>query len=234
MMGLAHGTQRVCHAVIGIGVLMWAAAYFHVLGRLGAPALERHVLDYAWVWVLLAVFGAAIAQKMAERKSTPPDGAWNRARWHDDLRSVAYIAGGLFVASHAVRAVHDGRASSHWPSAPAQLIEAEERRSRGGSRLVVRYTYTVDGQPYESDRVWFGTSLLDTASARLRKELLHELRSSALVARYDPIRPARAVLKPGVQNGTLVFLGIGVAILYGGASTLIKRRCWIDSGRGDD
>lgn len=85
---------------------------------------------------------------------------------------------------------------------------------------VVEYTYQVMGQPYTSRRIAYGASQFDKNTARQKVEQYPQ--GKTLEVRYNPDKPAEAVLETAVAGGKVfqvvgfLFLAIGlVCVLVG-------------------
>ena len=126
-------------------------------------------------------------------------------------------AAGLYFGVVGARNVYRGQVSRGWPTAEARLIRADVaverdtrigRRTRRWKRLHVRYVYSVDGRAYESSEIAFGGVW---SSAQSKLDQIRAMRP--LLARYDPRRPAVAVLEPGVTAWALLFSAIGLSAL---------------------
>lgn len=93
-------------------------------------------------------------------------------------------------------------ASADWPTTPGEVTHfsrQEPRGDRAGSGAVrVTYTYQVDGQVYSSSRY-------DAGGHPGRDAVV----PTPLIVRYDPARPASAVLVSGVPGRLWYQLGFG-------------------------
>ena len=117
--------------------------------------------------------------------------------------ALCAIACGLILAGRiTIRRAAD---SEKWPVVPGVVLESavaavrEDGRQR--FRPTVRYSYEVDGQRYECNRIqWAAEGFRKYTRAR---RLLDRYRSgSAVKVHYDPSRPGFAVLQTG-HSGVL-------------------------------
>ena len=114
------------------------------------------------------------------------------------LVAIAFFLDGRIIA-------HEKEASLTWPTTPGTITSCELREVRNKPRRlpyeIVRYTvdvtysYTVDGEPYEGDRVALIDSLWSEGSAQAR-ESKYQVGTTHPVY-YNPDDPSRAVLEPG-------------------------------------
>ena len=105
------------------------------------------------------------------------------------------------------------RAARHWPVARARVICSKiNRNSKGGRWATVRYAYEVRGAQHQSTRLSFVQTNLSGPQA---DAVLARYPSGAEVeVRYDPDRPAYAVLEPTGDVRTLRMAGIFIAAAF--------------------
>ena len=140
------------------------------------------------------------------------------ARWQSPLYFGAVAALWLGVA---VRSLVLARASRGWPTTEGRLLDAElgagtlvRGRVTPFHALLVRYEYRVAGTNYRGERLAFGWRPLLAQRARMR-----QLRAGrSVTVAYDPARPQRAVLDPGVSGWTLLSAA--------GATCALGLVCW--------
>lgn len=160
-------------------------------------------------------------------QSPTPAGAWSLAL----LGTLTTLIGaaGLWAALDLAAS---GTASAGWRTVSGTVTESrvDTRIDIGGSdfgryassgtrtyehRPVMRYTYTVDGVPYTSDRVRFGERNAERGEgARDRAQAEADLYPAGTHVKVfvDPGAPADAVLEPGRQP-TPWMLGVGAIAL---------------------
>ncbi len=100
-----------------------------------------------------------------------------------------------------------GLQSTGWPGAEAEFLEV--RWEEDGHVAQARYTYSVDGERYESDRVSYGYY---SESDKVRSALAGRVVGDRTTAFYDPDEPARAVLVPGVHWLEWLMVGGGLFV----------------------
>ena len=125
------------------------------------------------------------------------------------------------IAIYYLWSALEGILAYRWPLVPGEVeswsIEEEPSRFSRGYTPTVIYSYLVAGTKYQGKRLRFGNNgyfLRASAESRLSPYLV----SSNVRVRYDPRRPGRAVLEPGVGASTifnLVFfcLALGVVVI---------------------
>lgn len=93
--------------------------------------------------------------------------------------------------------LHYARQSKQWPHAPGRIVTSEVRSSSSEGvtsySADIEYVYTVQGVEYRSDVVVIGGHSYGANATVKRYSLGSEVSVS-----YDPGKPKRAVLQPGV------------------------------------
>lgn len=104
---------------------------------------------------------------------------------------------GVLLAVGTLVSVRKSRATSRWPSAQAQLVDAgleDGDRYEDQKVLFLRYSYTVGGKTYAGSGIRPHHAVDQTES----EELLAKLkRSKAFLVRYNPSNPEEAYVLPG-------------------------------------
>lgn len=126
------------------------------------------------------------------------------------------LAAGWFVFSvyGDVKAVQN----LFWPSADGTVISGEVaivHSTKGASKPIIRYSYSVDGKEYESDRY---SSTVARGSSFWAKEVVDQHPAgSAIKVYYNPENPSKSVLDRGFQKDDLVmtFLSLGILAMLG-------------------
>lgn len=128
------------------------------------------------------------------------------------------LAAGWFVFSvyGDVKAVQ----TLFWPSADGTVISGEvavvhSTKGASKSKPIIRYSYSVDGQEYESDRY---SSTVARGSSFWAKEVVDQHPAgSAIKVYYNPENPAKSLLDRGFQKDDLVmtFLSLGILAMLG-------------------
>jgi hypothetical protein len=142
------------------------------------------------------------------------------------LLGVGLIISGLLAVIEGGYYGFHGMASRHWPSVEARLFGAQVVTAYTPSRgdyqtrdVRVIYDYTVGGRRYTSSGISFGNELKSLLTPSAQMEAIRQERPT--LAYYDPARPGRAVLHPGLTFGALQWLVIGLASVLGGV--LLRR-----------
>lgn len=122
---------------------------------------------------------------------------------------------GLVVTGYAAPALWRGWRALQWPSAAGRVVAAGVRyhgARSGGYLPKVSYDYVVDGEALTGARLRFGGRTL--RSERGARAALGGAEPGAAVSvYYDPRRPRRSVLRPGVAAGDLFWLAAGMIAL---------------------
>ena len=123
------------------------------------------------------------------------------------MSATAIAAIALFLAIAIGAWVWSGRqgerAASSWAIVQGRVVESrvEPQNEPGGGRPSIRYVvriayeYEVAGKTYRSDRVRFRGSVLHATPATAEAERARHPLGSTVTVRYDPARPAAAVLE---------------------------------------
>jgi hypothetical protein len=107
-----------------------------------------------------------------------------------------------------IRGVVQEAAARNWPTVAGRITSSQvkvEHDSEGGNSYnpIVRYSYRVDGRPYEGERVKFGFKSSTRAAAQhmIKKYYV----GGDVNVHHDPHKPAEAVLETDVLTGTDLF-----------------------------
>lgn len=105
------------------------------------------------------------------------------------------------------------KASESWPSVEGEVLESrlESSRSKGKtsySALVV-YRYSVEGEEFEGDRVWFGQYSTNKRS-EMHKIVKEYPAGKAVTVYFSPDDASEAVLQPGAFTSSYMVYSIGL------------------------
>ncbi len=131
-----------------------------------------------------------------------------------------FMLGGVLLLAVAAYLAWMGQVSRSWPQVQGYVISSEISESARRREARIRYAYTVDDIRYESDRIQFGPIIgigAESADAYVER---FPPDSRPRIA-YDPEKPDRSVLVPGIRWGTLVIGAAGLALF--GMLTYIRR-----------
>jgi hypothetical protein len=113
-----------------------------------------------------------------------------------------------------------------WPEVSGTVLESEvkehlsmddmEGTASSTYEPVVKYSYSVAGQEYSSDRIGYGPNQFDSRTAS--KMVSRYPQGSTVTVRHHPDNPAEAVLESKV-SGSRVILIIGIAFIVIGVVT---------------
>lgn len=124
----------------------------------------------------------------------------------------------LGLIQDRVRLLMVGQQSLQWPTVVGEVVDAESSQIAGsqtgsGWRIRVRYSYQVDGREYESDRLAFSRQIGGRTRIQADDELRQYVPGGPVVVHYDPLRPFRAVLRPGPDRRAYFGLTVGGGLL---------------------
>jgi hypothetical protein len=137
----------------------------------------------------------------------------------ESLRSMVghIVVVGILILGCAIIAMmmlelRVGGDSQSWPTTQGTVRASRVREVWMIGRpieyeLVIDYEYTVDGATLRGDTVRFGDQHYAVESDA-EKELANYPTGSNVTVYYDPRRPRRSVLQPGVRNRWQFVLGI--------------------------
>jgi hypothetical protein len=133
---------------------------------------------------------------------------------------MALLIGGMALYA-GLSIVRTGRKVRAWPTVPGTIIRRDVMPSTVGAastpgrryRAMVRYTYVVDGQTYEGDKILALGGFSGTREA-IQKEV--DRLGDSVEVHYNPTNPVDACLKAVPSWWALVaFGGAGLCFLIG-------------------
>jgi len=146
------------------------------------------------------------------------------------VMGLIFAAVGIGVLIWGVMTVKNAYASSSWPTTTGKIVESrvDHRRSSSGSRssssttyhAEIGYTYTVDGNTYDGDRVSFG-EYGSSNSSHARSVVRRYPVGQSVEVCYDPADPTSACLEAGVSWSTWFLPGFGAAFGVVGGGLLV-------------
>lgn len=126
----------------------------------------------------------------------------------DTIARIGYLIGAAVFGAASVfviRTLMLGLSSRSWPVAKGLIVESSVTRIRTQAFIPsmvesVRYTYTVSGATYEGTNLGEAATTLDEDSVPYAAKVrMQRYRPGTTVdVHYDPRRPDRSVLEPGV------------------------------------
>jgi hypothetical protein len=129
------------------------------------------------------------------------------------IGAVFFIPGAtlLVVAlSHVIRA----RRSESWPRVEATILSSRVEEDETSYRPIIRFTYSVSGKAYESDRIRLGWPL-SAVKEWAESVVARYSAGSRTTAIVDPDKQSFCVLERGVHTlliGSIVFFGAFVLV----------------------
>lgn len=124
---------------------------------------------------------------------------------------------GLVIVGYGLRDLLRGWQTTSWEQTPGRLVEATieetQRKSSKSDRQVFQvkatYEYDVCGRPFQGENI--ALSYLSTSEQADHQTLLNTLKSiPSLNVYYDPLRPEKCTLVPGIDGGTFTLLALGI------------------------
>jgi Protein of unknown function (DUF3592) len=144
------------------------------------------------------------------------------------------IGSGLAVWGWTI--YQNARASADWPTAQGKVTSSHVSHttdSDGGDSYSpsVRYEYQADDRRYANNTIKFGENSYNSFD-EAQVYVARYPEGATVTVYYDPGKPGRSVLEPGVSAGSFIVLGIGVFFVVialglggvGGAIGLAARR----------
>jgi hypothetical protein len=110
--------------------------------------------------------------------------------------------------------LQNARASASWPIADGRVTNSEVNHTtdaEGGDSYSpeITYTYAVNDTNLNNSTIKFGEN--SYSSRKKAEEILSNYPvGKNVTVYYDPEKPDRSVLEPGVSAGSFIVLGIGV------------------------
>jgi hypothetical protein len=139
--------------------------------------------------------------------------------------ALLFLAVGIAITAIGVYRLRIARAAGQWPTATATIVSSDvETRHRSGDATGMRtergfeylprvaYEYSVDGTPYQSDRITFDDLRFDSyVAAKVIADRYAP--GSEVSVSYDPQRPEHAVLEPGLSWTAYLVPAFGVVLV---------------------
>ncbi len=131
---------------------------------------------------------------------------------------LGFLVGGLLVGgglvAQSVHALVRWRTARRWPSTAGVVLESSVHGASDGYlntvAASVRYSYRVNGQEYESNRVHYAGFGAQTEALTTRDAYPPGMPVTVF---FDPARPSRAVLEHDPPLFPYLLLPMGLAIL---------------------
>jgi hypothetical protein len=115
--------------------------------------------------------------------------------------------------------------SDHWPTTTGQILASmiQYRRKSGGGHSpypLVLYAYQVEGQPYQSQRIYFGTPVGGSAMTGVVKKYPV---GAQVPVYYDPQNPADAVLERTIPVARVLGFAGAITIVVAAATYFMPK-----------
>jgi hypothetical protein len=140
--------------------------------------------------------------------------------------ATIFLLVGLGIGAVMVLNLIRGRRSRHWPIVPGVVLDSQVNSYTDdeGTRMygvAITYRYEVDGYEFSGNRRTFG-EFNSNNRGRAERIVAQYLPGSDVQVYYDPDDPTKAVLEPGTNSTSilflllpLIFIGLGLAGFLG-------------------
>ena len=131
--------------------------------------------------------------------------------------AIIFCAAGTALIVLGWNIVQDAQASAAWPGVPGMVRESSvdsATDSDGHTTYApqVRFTYAINGRPYEGHTIHFGeTSYSSPTAAQAAANRYPQ--GQPVTVYFDPAHPEKAVLETGMNVGSYLVLAVGVLFL---------------------
>ena len=131
------------------------------------------------------------------------------------IKSFLALTGFLFgpaLIGLGTYGVYRSAGSDNWPTTQGKVIKSDVQVMGTGSRgksFVLEYAYTVSGQPYTSNTIYFQTNT-GKGHYYLPRRSADYGKGKTVKVYYNPSDPAIAVLEPGIPSRVAQALVVGV------------------------
>ena len=148
------------------------------------------------------------------------------------IASLILLAAGGFMSYEYYKDKVVADASLKWPTVEGRIVESEVqsvRHKRSTSyKPRITYSYTVDGNEYESKRLSFPDPDFDVREAAVDYVSRYGRPDARVEVHYDAKKPAESCLQPGEveahgHEGMLALLMLGGGIAIPGVSVAVNR-----------
>lgn len=134
--------------------------------------------------------------------------------WLGFVLGLLFTLVGAAVMAYGTQRVLLARASASWPTAAGEIVVSRvvESYDDDGSTYGpdVRYRYRAAGGSHEGDVIHFGLGGIETSNRRSAERVVDRYpQGSTVTIAYDPAKPDRAVLEPGVSKRSFVLVVFG-------------------------
>jgi hypothetical protein len=128
---------------------------------------------------------------------------------------LGFLGLGLWCLALGTAKALEGFKSCDWPVAKGRIVVSRVEQMQTAQKIRVArlclnldYLYEVDGTGYEGHRVNVGWSCFGSET-RIKELLARYPSGSEVEIRYDPARPERSLLEPGLDWVVFFLWGVG-------------------------
>ncbi len=143
---------------------------------------------------------------------------------------LIFVGGGAIVIFFQVRGLIWAKTSVDWPVARGKVISSSVKMSSSSKsgtsfEAKVNYEFTVEGDTFEGDRIFFGKTSSGNSSDEDQIAWSYPKGKSVNVY-YRPGNPEVCLLEPGKTGKSKLLLIFGVIFFSAGMFLVLTRKMW--------
>lgn len=130
---------------------------------------------------------------------------------------IILLVVGIVVLILDIRSLLLSRYSEEWRQVDGKIIRSELYSTRGTSnsgvayKPEIEYTYCVDGQMFNSKRIYFGSDIMSGSNKSRSKRYVQKYPVDATVkVYYNPMKLKMSVLEGGIHSELIVGMILGL------------------------
>lgn len=146
----------------------------------------------------------------------------------EQMVGVVFLGVGIAFLLVGIIQGRKAKAAEAWPTVPGVILSSELHEHRHHNSQthhtsvtyepVVTYQYSVMEQPYQGNKIVFGT--ISSAHNTASRKLAAYPQGAQVAVHYDPADPSKAVLEPKA-GGNVMLMIIGVIFMVLGVVFII-------------
>lgn len=137
--------------------------------------------------------------------------------WVIVLIVVVPALGGLLFARYGFLLTMKGHRSKKWPTVEGVILESNWKQEGHGVEGKVKYKYVVKGKEYVGNRRKLFDGEVHWLLAIFQPSVNDVYwKGKQVVVYYDPDKPGKAILEPGIQIKYVSYILIGLWMMAGG------------------
>jgi hypothetical protein len=146
------------------------------------------------------------------------------------LFTMSFVGGGLIMCIFGYRNLPTAKRSARWPHAfgvitKSEFVEETDDEGRTTYRAEIEYSYRVDDDTFTGDIIAIRLPISFDPKSSARYYVQHYHAGKGVKVFYDPMKPSKSVLEPGVSGRFYfdIIQGI-ILILFGLFSAYLTYR----------